>query len=144
MRGLCVNLKNRCRGVTPNGSLGEVTLRPFVTRNFHPSSSAQGCAACLRLSDARRESAFCVGVSVGERRTAKALAALSMYHNSHSSGLGAESGRFPRSPTSFPAGRTAGGASVRENMCNPFCHDRRSTWFPYRGLCGVLGVDLES
>ena len=30
MRGLCENLKNRCRGVTPNGSLREVTLRPFV------------------------------------------------------------------------------------------------------------------
>ncbi len=38
-----------------------------------------------------------------------------MYRGSHSSGLGGDSGRFPRSPTSFPAGRsTGGGVSVRE------------------------------
>lgn len=38
-----------------------------------------------------------------------------MYHSGHVGGLGAESGRFPRSPASFPAGRTAGGGvSVRE------------------------------
>lgn len=38
-----------------------------------------------------------------------------MYHSSHS-GFGAESGRFPRSPASFPAGRTGGGGVSVRNL----------------------------
>lgn len=44
-----------------------------------------------------------------------------MYHSGYS-GLNADSGRFPRSPSSFAAGRSSGGASasIGEELTDSF------------------------